>query len=367
MPLEEIIEKKLPEFIDFPYILFKNHPFWVGNLKKDLLHLLSDNHPFWKHSIRKLFVVRINGKIQGRIAAIVNHNHNNFHNEKCGFFGFFDCINDENVASALFEAASDWLKKQGMEIIRGPVNPSTNETCGLLIEGFDSPPVVLMTYNPPYYIQLIEKNGFSKAKDLYAYKRILNDEFPERLEKIVARLTRGNNVKIEFADTKNLKEAIGYVQDVYNDAWEKNWGFVPMTAEEIEDMARSLTPILKPEYLFFVKIHGNVAGFTLLLPDLNIPLKIANGQLTLFNIVPFLWKMRRITSGRVLALGTKKEFRNKGLELLMIKQAILNAKKLNWEFGELSWTLEDNDKINNIIELIGGKLYKKYRIYEKNL
>lgn len=367
MFVEEITEKRLPEFIDFPYLFFKNHPFWVGDLKKNVLHLLSDSHPFWKHSIKKLFVVRINGKIQGRIAAIVNYNHNNFHNEKCGFFGFFDCINDEKVSSALFEAASDWLKEQKMEIIRGPVNPSTNETCGLLVDGFDSPPVVMMPYNPPYYAQLIEKAGFSKAKDLLAYKRISNDEFPERLEKIVARLTRRNNVKIEFIDTKNLKEAIGYVKEVYNEAWSKNWGFVPMTEEEIEDMARSLAPILKPEYLFFVKIHGNVAGFTLLLPDLYIPLKAIHGRITPFNLIPFLLKMKKTKQGRLLALGVKKEFRNKGLELVMIKQAILIARKLKWEFGELSWTLEDNDKINNIIKAVGGKLYKKYRIYEKKL
>lgn len=367
MPLEEISEKRLAEFIDFPYFLFKNHPFWVGDLKKDALHLLSNNHPFWRHSIKKLFIVKENGKIKGRIAAIVNYNHNNFHNEKCGFFGFFDCINDEKVSSVLFEACFDWLKKQGMETIRGPVNPSTNETCGLLIDGFDSPPVVLMPYNPPYYAQLIEREGFSKAKDLYAFKRILLDEFPQRLEKIVARLTRRENVKIEFADTRNIKEAIGYVKEVYNEAWSKNWGFVPMTEEEIEDMALSLASILKPEYLYFVKIRGVLAGFTLLLSDLNIPLKVANGRLTPFNIIPFLWKMRKMTRGRVLALGIKKDFRNKGLELLMIKEAILIARKLNWEFGELSWMLEDNDKINNILEAIGGKLYKKYRIYEKIL
>jgi GNAT superfamily N-acetyltransferase len=366
--IREVAEKDLDVFIDYPYALFKDHPYWVGDLKRDVRHMLETGHPFWRHGVRKLFMVFRNGVPAGRIAAIVNHAHNNFHADRAGFFGFFDCENDKEAAAALFAAASAWLKTKGLDSIVGPVNPSTNETCGMLSEGFDFPPMVMMPYNPPYYLELAEAAGFAKAKDLYAYKYSVAQGIPERFEKILARANRDGKVTIHFADVKTLDKAIDEVKDVYNSAWEKNWGFVPMTAEEMDDLAKALKPMLKPEYLYFAHYEGKPAGFVLLLPDFNIALKHVGGALGPLNILPFLYRFSfKLNRGRMLTLGVKKEFRGKGIELVLIKQAILAAKKMGWEYGEMSWTLEDNPLINSVIEALGSTLYRKYRIYEKKL
>lgn len=370
MPLEikELEESAVGAFVDFPYDLFKGHPHWVGEFKKDIRHLLDLGHPFWRHGERRLFMAYKDGRPAGRIAAVINSKHNAFHDEKCGFFGFFDCVDDRAVSGPLFDAALTWLRTMGTDRVRGPVNPSTNESCGLLVEGFDSPPMVMTPYNPPYYADLITAAGFAKVKDLYAFQAYTKGGFPERLDKIVRRMTRAGNVQVELVDVKHIDKALADLKDIYNAAWDKNWGFVPMTDEEIDELARSLKPLLKPEYLYFVKVDGCPAGFVLLLPDFNVALKTVNGSLNPLNILPFLYKMfSPINRGRLLALGVKKEFRGRGLELLLIKQAVASAAKMGWEYGDLSWTLEDNDRINNVILAVGGKVYKKFRIYEKEI
>ncbi len=366
--IQELDEAGLGSFIDFQYDLFRRDPYWAGDLKKDVRHLLDTGHPFWRHGERKLFMARRDGRPVGRVAAIVNHAHNNFHGDRAGFFGFFDCENDKEAAGSLFDAACSWLKARGLDSAIGPMNPSTNETCGMLSEGFDFPPMVMMPYNPPYYLELAEMAGFKKAKDLYAYRYDTGNPFPERFDRILERMNRGGKVTLHFADVKNINSALSEVKDVYNAAWEKNWGFVPMTDEELDDMAAAFKPVLKPEYLFFARFDGKPAGFCLILPDFNIALKQVRGSLGPLNILPFLYRFSfGLDRGRMLTLGVKKEFRNKGIELLLIKQSIQSAKKLGWKYGELSWTLEDNKLINNTIETIGGKLYRKYRVYEKRL
>lgn len=365
--IKEVQDCETASFAEVPYILLNNEHFWAPPLKKDLLHLLDLKHPFWKHAERKLFIAEKDGSPAGCAAAIINLNHNSFHGEKCGFFGFFDSINDPEVSTALLDSCRDWIKDRGMEIMRGPANPSTNETCGILTEGFDSLPVIMMPYNPPYYAGLMENYGLVKSKDLYAFIRYSAEPFPERFEKILSRANRTDKVRIRMVDTRSLEKELGTLKEIYNDAWGKNWGFIPMTEAEIDDMARGLQPILRPEHLFFADVNGKPAAFTLIIPDLNPALKKANGRLTPFNLLPFLYRIRKAEGGRLLALGVKKEFRNKGLELFLVKQAILSARKLGWKWGELSWILEDNEKIIRTIELMGGKLYKKYRIYEKKI
>ena len=370
MPIEirEIAEKDLGVFIDYPFALFRAHPHWVGELKRDTRHLLATGHPFWRHGERKLMVAYKDGRPAGRLAAIVNHAHNNFHSDKTGFFGFFDCENDREVSGALFAAAAAWLKTRGMDSAVGPVNPSTNETCGMLSQGFDGPPMVMMPYNPPYYLELAEAAGFTKVKDLYAYKCLTATPFPERFDKILTRMNRDGKVTVHFADIKNIDAAIDEVKEIYNSAWEKNWGFVPMTADEMDDLAGALKPMLKPDYLFFARFDGKPAGFVLMLPDFNIALKKARGALGPLTILPFLYRfIFKLNRGRLLTLGVKKEFRGKGIELLLIKQAIQAAKKMGGEYGEVSWTLEDNVLINTPIEALGAELYRKYRLFEKKL
>lgn len=364
----ETAEKDLGAFVDYPYELFRGHPHWAADLKKDVRHLLETGHPFWRHAERKLFLACRDGRPAGRVAAIVNQAHNNFHSDRTGFFGFFDCEDDKEVSGALLAAASAWLKTKGMDSVVGPVNPSTNETCGMLLEGFDGPPMVMMPYNPPYYTGLMEAAGFAKAKDLYAYRYEAAKPLPDRFEKILARLQRDGKISVSFAEVSRLDAAIAEVKEIYNAAWENNWGFVPMTAEEMDDLAAGLKPVLKPDYLIFTRFEGKPAGFCLILPDFNIALRHVRGSLNPLNALPFFFRFsRRLNRGRMLTLGVKKEFRGKGIELLLIKQAILSARKLGWEYGEMSWTLEDNALINNTIEAIGGRLYRKYRIYQKTL
>lgn len=368
LEIKELDESGLDAFVGFPYSLFRNHPYWVGDLKKDVRRLLALSHPFWRHGERKLFMAVRDGRPVGRSAAVINSKHNSFHNEKCGFFGFFDCVEDAAVAGPLFDAAHKWLKAKGMDKVRGPVNPSTNESCGLLIEGFDSPPIVMMPYNPPYYAGLIAAAGFAKAKDLCAFQAFTANGFPERLEKVVQRITRDGSVKLELVNIPRIDEALADLKDIYNSAWDNNWGFVPMTNEEMDELARDLKPFLTPECLYFVKVAGKPAGFALLLPDFNSALKGVHGALNPLNTLPFLYRLLTpINRGRVLALGVKKEFRGRGLELLLIKQAVASATRLGWEYADLSWTLEDNTRVNNIILAAGGKVYKKFRIYEKAL
>lgn len=370
MPLEirEIPEQDLGVFIDYPYTLFHAHPYWAGELKKDVRHLLDTAHPFWRHGERALFMAYRDGKPAGRIAAIVNRAHNSFHSENCGFFGFFDCAEDAGAATGLFAAVEKHLRSMGMDKIRGPVNPSTNETCGLLTEGFDGTPMIMMPYNPPYYAGLIEAGGFAKAKDLFAYRIEVAAGFAERFERIVRRLTRGTDIAVQLVNIKKLDAAIAELKDIYNSAWEKNWGFVPMSDAEFNDLAAALKPMLRPDYLYFARVDGKPAAFALLLPDFNVALKAARGSLNPLTILPFLYRLSfKIRAGRLLTLGVKKEYRNRGLEMLLIKRAFEAARKMRWDYAEMSWTLEDNARINNVIEAVGGRVYRKYRIYEKTL
>jgi GNAT superfamily N-acetyltransferase len=368
LEIRELPAAKLAEFVDYPYGLFRGHPHWCGELKKDTLHLLDNAHPFWLHSEKALYMAYRDGRPAGRLAAIVNRAHNSFHCENLGFFGFFDCADDPAAAAGLFDAAEKYLRAKGMDAIRGPVNPSTNETCGLLAEGFDGPPMVMMPYNPPYYERLIADSGFAKAKDLLAWRLDMSKPFSERFDKIARRVARSGGVKIEFVRPGGLDRAIADIKEIYNAAWDKNWGFVPMTDAEFTAMAAAMKPVLKPDYLFFATVDGKPAAFTLLLPDLNVPLKAAHGSLNPLTILPFLWKMFfGMKAGRLLTLGVKKEFRNRGLEVLLIKEAFEAGRRMNWEYGEMSWTLEDNDQINGVIEALGGTVYRKYRLFDKTL
>jgi len=360
-------EKKLDKFIDVPYRIFAKDPFWVPELKDSVKALLSLNHPFWLHGSRKLFVAMQDGKPVGRIAAIINDNHNKYHNERCGFFGFFDTIDNSEVSYKLLYEAKSWLAQHGMDKMRGPMNPSTNESCGLLISGFESDPTVMMPYNPPYYVTHLEAAGFYKAKDLYAFIRFTEARTSERLEKIIQRAESKPNIRMRDIRLSSLEHELDTVRTIYNDAWSENWGFVPLTPEEITVLGKTLRPILKPEYACFIEVDNEPAAFALIIPDINVAIKPLGGSLNVLNVVPFLFRLSKIRQGRLMILGVKKAYRKRGLELLLIKRIIETARKCNWTHAELSWTLEDNDLINNIIEEAGGKLYKKYRIYETPL
>ncbi|MBN1399120.1 MAG: hypothetical protein JXA06_13885, partial [Bacteroidetes bacterium] len=261
-------------FIRFLWNIYRDYPAWVPPLMMDRLKLIDrQKNPFYKHSDTEFFLAERDGIVVGRIAAIVNHNHNKEHNENIGFFGFFECINDQTVADALFDTAKKYLKGHGVTAMRGPVNPSVNDEIGLLIEGFDLSPTIMMTYNPPYYADLIEKYGFKKVKDLYAYLLNQDTVYSDRFNRAHELVKQRQKIAFRSFDMKHFYDEVDRVKDVYNKAWEKNWGAVPMTNEEFDALASDLKQIIVPDLVIFAEKEGKPIGFALSLPDINIALK----------------------------------------------------------------------------------------------
>lgn len=362
-------KKQRAEFIDFPHDLYIGDPNYVPELfvaQDDLLN--SAKHPFYKHSSAQLFLAYKDQKLVGRIAAIWNTQHNSFNHVTEGQFGFFDCINDQEVANALFDTAHKWVKEKGAEKIVGPINLSTNETCGLLIEGFDKPPVAMMTYNYPYYIDLITNYGFDKQVDLLAYDiptATASDRSVVLMDKLEERLKR-SGVTLRLIDLKNFKSEAEKIKQVYNKAWDKNLGFVPMTDEEFAYIAKDLKMIVDPNFCIIAEKEDKIIGFAVGIPNINeIQIKIKRGRLLPTGIFKLLFGKKKIKSLRVMMLGVLEEYRKLGIEACLYGRIIKNAKIYGIERGECSWMLEHNYMMNHAIEQINGKLYKRYRIYEK--
>ncbi len=357
------------EFIRFPWRVYRGEPNWVPPLLSEMKFVLGKENPFFHHAEAAYFLARKDGEVAGRIAAIIDHNHIAIHNEPAGFFGYFECLPDVAVAEGLLDAAACWLKERGIEIMRGPMNPSTNDECGFLLEGFDSPPMIMMTYTKPYYLEYMEQCGLSKAKDLYAYITIVNDvAVAERLERLSQGVhKRIPGLSVRHADMKQFDRELEIVKNIYNTAWSKNWGFVPMTDEEINSMAKRLKPLIVPELLIIAEVDGKPAAFFMVVPDYNQVLRKLNGRLLPFGIFKFLWHSRNITDIRGITLGVKEEYRRKGIEGLLYLESFRAARRRGYQRAEMSWILEDNTLVQKGCDLMGGKLYKKYRIYEKRI
>ncbi len=357
----------LTTFILFPWQLYKDNPQWVPPLIKDVKFKLNrSKHPFFEHASVELFLAFRRMELVGRIAAIVDDRYNEFHHEQTGFFGMFECRNDVGVANSLFTEAEKWCKNKRMNRIRGPVNLSMNDECGFLLEGYDSPPVIMMPYNPAYYLELCERFGFVKAKDLYAYLKS-DVGVVDRIAKLVERVKSKENVVVRPINMKNLHAEVAIIKEIYNDAWELNWGFVPMTAKEMDLMAKELKPICEPELVLFAEVNGKPVGVSITLPDMNQVLKKLNGRLGLIGILKFLYYKKKITGLRSVVFGIKKEYRRTGISIVMYYETEIRGAKLGYRSCEMSWNLEDNDLINRFDEAVGGKLYKRYRIYEKTI
>ena len=362
--------RALKQFINLPWTIYRDDPYWVPPLKKEVRELLSPKHPFYRHADCRLFLALRDGLPAGRVAAIINRNHNEFHSEKTGFFGFFECVDDLEVADSLFLAAENWLRERDMERVLGPVNPSTNEECGLLVENFLSSPFVMMTYNPPYYVELIQRAGYEKAKDLYAYWYHVGRELPDRLKRIVKKVKeREPDLVVRPLDMKHFKSELEVVRLVYNEAWEKNWGFVPMTDAEIDHLARKLKPLVEPRIVNLAFLGDEPAGFVMGLPDFNHVLKILNGTiLNPFRTMKALSAGKRIRSGRCLTLGVREKFRKRGIESILFAMTWQGGIDMNYRYGEFSWVLEDNYAIHDAAtRVFSAEHYKTYRIYGKQL
>jgi len=325
-------------------------------------------HPFFGHAEAEYFIALDNRRqAVGRIAAIVDRRHNEIHRDRTGFFGLFECIKDEDTAAALFEAAGTWLKGKGLEAVRGPVNLSMNDECGLLIEGFDLPPVFMMPYNPPYYIDLLEKNAFFKARDLFAFLMDTSHGVSPKVREIVDRLRSSNEFSFRQPKRNELLEEALRIMEIYNQGWSNNWGFVPWTEAEMVHMAGMLIRLADLNIVLFAEHKGRTVGFAAALPNFNEILPRLNGKLFPLGIFKFLVLKRRIKGIRAIVFGVLPEYMRTGLAYLLYDEFEKAITARNYEWGELSWELEDNQAINRFAASIGAAVYKKYRIYEKNI
>jgi GNAT superfamily N-acetyltransferase len=315
-----------------------------------------------------LFVARRDGEVVGRIAAVEDRNFNAFHSTRTAYFGLYESVNDVGVAAALFKAARDWARWRGLDTILGPMNLSTNYEVGLLVEGFDSDPYIQMTYNPRYYGELFEACGLVKAKDLWAWERSARTAPPDRFLRIADKIKEHREITIRSANLKEFDAEVARIKDVYNAAWEQNWGFVPMTSAEFDKLARDLKQMIVPDLAVIAEHKGEPVAFSLTVPDYNQALKKLNGRLTTFGLpiglAKLLWHARKIDKVRLIALGVKQGWRRRGLDAVLIVEAIRRADKLGYLGGEVSWTLEDNHLINGAIEASGCTRTKVYRVYE---
>jgi hypothetical protein len=352
------------EFIELPYRLYRNDPNWVPPLRRDVRELIDpEKHPFHQHATVELFLAKRDGEVVGRIAAVRNELQLKTHNDRTGFFGLFETIKDKAVSHALLDAARAWLVERGLDNMRGPASFSLNEEAGLLVDGFDGPPVVMMTYNPPWYADLLEEYGLRKSKDLLAYWWA--DAKPTaRLMKAAHKLKERYKVSLRTLDKKNFWNDVALVRRIYNDAWQYNWGHIPMTKAELDYMARQLKPVVEPTLVVFAEVNGELAGFGLALPDFNVALKQMGGSLFPFGWAKALWYSRKIKTARTITLGVLEKYRRSGVSELIELELMINAQKKGIVNAEFSWVLEDNKMMRTPLEKMGAVVYRTYRMYD---
>ena len=372
LPVER--NRRLSEFIDVPWRIpaIADHPAWVPPLRmmvKDLVDTKAD--PFYRRAERQLWVAYRDGKLVGRVGAIENRAHNEFHGDRVGFFGFFECIDDAEVARRLLDVAAEWLQRRGLTSMRGPMNPSTNHDCGVLVDGFDEHPVFLTSWNPPYYDALIQKAGIAAAKDLVGYWLPYGEtgfQVPPRVEALAARAKERAKLTFRDIDPTRYWEEVELCWQIYNSAWERNWGFVPMTRDEFMFQAKGLKPLMLPQFAFIAEVNGEPAGFMLCIPDFNQILKRnPSGRLFPFGLLKILTGKSKLKTGRIMALGIKEQFRSGGILPVFMHESLRRAMAYRSTGAEASWILEENQQMRQPIEGWGGRVYRKWRIYERSL
>jgi GNAT superfamily N-acetyltransferase len=360
----------LNRFIRLPWRIYAHDPAWVPPLRADVRKVLRADHPFHQHADAEFFLAVQDGEPVGRIAAVVNHQYNTFHETRTGFIGLFESIDDPAVAEALLRTAADWLRDRGMSEAIGPFNLSTNDELyspGILLDNFARPPVLMMAHNPPYYAALFEAAGWEKERDLLSYW-LEDRRTPQRLIRGVERLTGSiDGLVVRQLDMKRLPEEVERIKDVYNSAWERNWGFAPLTDAEIARLARDLKPIADPRFALIAEVHGAPVGFALALPDYNQALRHLNGRLLPFGFLKLLWHRRHIDGLRVFTLGLKPEYHRRGIDALFYLRIYQNGIDAGYRSAEASWILEDNWGMRRALERLGAFVHKTYRVYGTRL
>jgi GNAT superfamily N-acetyltransferase len=359
-------------FIRFPYALYRHDPLWVPPLEMERKDFLDPKkNPWFEFGEVELFLARRDGQVVGRIAAVKDPRYNAYHGTTYGFFGLFECVNEPGVARGLLDAASTWLRARGFTSVLGPASFSSNYEFGMLVEGYDSSPAVMMPYNPGYYPGLLEACGFHKAKDLWAFELSASATPPEKVVRIAEKMRKREGITVRPVRMKELSKEIALIKDIYNAAWERNWGFVPMTDHEFDHLARELKAIVEPELVLIAEVKGEPVAFSMTLPDANFALKAAGGRLTRYGLPIGLAKLvlasRRIDRLRLITLGIKEGYRRRGLDAILYLDTLRTAHRLGYRGGEISWTLEDNQLVNRAIESMGGQRSKTYRGYERAL
>lgn len=366
------------EFIRFPWQVYRDDPYWVPPLVSERVEFLDpQRHPFYEHAEVAPFLARRGQEVVGTVAALINHRHNEYWGEKVGFFGLFEVVPEREVAEALLETACNWVRERGMTAIRGPMNFSTNEELGLLVDGWNGPPVIMMTYNPRYYKEFIEGVGFARAMDLLAYLvdlgPIRQEGLPERTIRVAEEVKRRRGIRVRPVDMRHFDQEVQRVKEVYNSAWSKNWGFVPLTDREIEHIAAQLRQILDPDLCCFIEKEDRTIGFALILPNLNQPLLKAYPRpqtpegWTMLKLL-WNWKVRHsVDTARAYAGGILEPHRGVGADAVMVVEVTRSLLRKGYRYCEISWILESNMMMRRMAEAYGGKIYRTYRIYEKAL
>lgn len=364
---------ELRQFIDLQFELYRGNPYWVAPLRRDVSHSLTPSkNPFFEHGkIQPFLATDGRGEVVGRIAAIINGMHLKKYEDANGFFGFFECIEDYDVAHALFERAAEWLREQGMRGVRGPANPSLNDIAGLLVDGFDRQPAVMMPYNPPYYQDFIERYGFARAMTMWAYyvhKKYVQIEKMRRGVELVKRRTPGLTVRT--IDMSRFDEEANTILNIYNEAWSKNWGHVPMTENEFAALAKMMKQVVDPRIVFVVEDAGKPVAFAIALPNLNLALRhIPNGRLLPLGLPKLLAysTFGGVYECRNLLMGVLPEYKGKGLDALMNLELIQRGPEAGYDACEMSWVLDANQVLKNSLVAMGAVVDKQYAMYEKSL
>ena len=375
MPLEIRIvttRAELKRFVAFPFDLYdrRRYPQWVAPLRVAVFDALDrERNPFYREADRELFLAVRDGEVVGRIAAIENRAHNAFHGDRTGFFGFFETVDDQAVADLLLRVAGDWLAARGLTSMQGPMNPSTNYECGLLVEGFENRPTFMTAWNPPYYDTLMQGAGFAKAKDLLAFWFPAAEpgyELPEFVQRQAERALERGRMEFRDLDPRRFDREVAACWEIYNDAWERNWGFVPMSRAEFEYMARDMKRLLWPELAFMASVEGEPAGFMLAVPDYNVALaKNRSGRLFPFGLLRLLRGKKTIRTARVMALGVRKAYRTRSILALFTHEVMRRGLAMGKIGAEASWLLEDNQLIVKPMRAMGARERMRWRVYER--
>ncbi|MBV6340512.1 hypothetical protein [Candidatus Magnetobacterium casense] len=353
------------QFIRFPLRLYKDDPYYSAQLTRDLQVDFSKKNPFFRFSKVRFFLLYSGKEIAGRVVSIINRRHLERHNDGVGFFGFYESVDDTAVATRLLDVVQEELKGNGLRTMRGPMNFSTNEACGFLIDGFDTPPMLMTPHNPPYYKTLMELCRMLKAKDLYAYAKEVPPDGPPQKVNRVADIAQKRGITVRSINMKDYKNELLRFKDIYNSSWADNWGFIPFDDAEFEFMSGKLKQIMVPDLVLIAQAGEEVIGLLGLFPDFNFVLRKMHGKLTPITLLKALYYSRKITGVRLMLFGVKPQYRFKGVDALMTREIFRRAWEGGYKLSEFSWILEDNESIKKIIELVEGRLYKIYRIYER--